>query len=39
LGIKGIQELYAMVLQQKELLEQQQNEINILKERLSYLNV
>jgi len=28
-----------MVLQQKELLEQQQNEINILKERLSYLNV
>ncbi len=39
LNVKATQELYAMVKQQQELLLKQQEEINMLKERLSYLNV
>ena len=39
LNVKATQELYEMVKQQQELLLKQQEEINSLKERLSYLNV
>jgi hypothetical protein len=39
LNVKATQELYEMVKQQQELLQKQQEEINSLKERLSYLNV
>jgi hypothetical protein len=39
LNVKATQELYAMVKQQQELLLKQQEEINILKEKLSFLNV
>jgi len=39
LNVKATQELYEMVKQQQELLQKQQEEINLLKERLSYLNV
>ena len=39
LNVKATQELYALVMKQQELLQKQQEEINLLKERLSYLNV
>lgn len=39
LNVKATQELYAMVKQQQELLQKQQEEINLLKEKLSLLNI